>query len=44
MFYLDLGVGLQLGPAWGYVLWGVAIALALLNILRIVRSMARAMR
>lgn len=43
-FYLGLGVGLQVSPFWGTVLWGVAIALALLNILWIIRSRAGAVR
>ena len=42
VFYLGLGVGLQLSPLWGYVLWGGATALALLNIVWIVRSAASA--
>lgn len=41
-FYLGLGVGLQISPFWGTVLWGVAIAL--LNILWIIRSRAGAVR
>ena len=48
VFYVGLGVGLQVSPAWGYVLWGVAVALALLNILwvlrRLIRSGARSVR
>lgn len=44
VFYLGLGIGLQVSPAWGTVLWGVAAAIALLNILWTVRSMARAKR
>ena len=44
VFYLGLGVGLQISPAWGYVLWGAALALVTLNILWIVRSMAGARR
>ena len=44
VFYLGLGVGLQISPVWGYVLWGVALALVLLNVLWIVRSMVRARR
>ena len=38
VFCLGLGVGLQISPAWGTILWGVAVALVLLNILWIVRS------
>ena len=38
VFYLGLGVGLQVSPTWGTVLWVVAIAIALLNILWIIRS------
>ena len=44
VFYLGLGVGLQISPVGGYVLWGFALALALLNMLWIVRSMVRAKR
>ncbi len=44
VFYLGLGVGLQVSPVGGYVLWVVALALVLLNVLWIVRSMARAKR
>ena len=44
IFYLGLGVGLQISPAWGYVLWGAAFALVTLNILWIVRSMVGARR
>ena len=44
VFYLGLGVGLQVSPAWGYVLWGVALALVALNVLWVVRSMAGARR
>ncbi len=42
--YLGLGVGLQVSPVGAYVLWGVAIALVLLNFLWIVRSVVRAKR
>ena len=42
VFYLGLGVGLQVSPTWGTVLWIVAIAIALLNILWIIRSRAQA--
>ena len=35
--YLGLGVGLQVSPVGAYVLWGVAVALLLLNGLWIVR-------
>ena len=44
VFYLGLGVGLQISPVLGTILWVVAIALALLNILWIVRSRTRAGR
>ena len=48
VFYLGLGVGLQFSPVWGTALWVVAIAIALLNILwilrRVVRSRAGAVR
>ena len=44
VFYLGLGVGLQVSPVGGYVLWAAALALVLLNVLWIVRSMARAKR
>lgn len=44
VFYLGLGVGLQVSPFWGTVLWAVAIAIALLNILWIRRSRTRAAR
>ena len=44
VFYLGLGVGLQVSPAGGYVLWAAAFGLVLLNVLWIVRSMARAKR
>ena len=44
VFYLGLGVGLQVSPVGGYVLWVVALALVLLNVLWVVRSMARAKR
>ena len=37
VFYLGLGVGLQISATWGTILWGVAIALAVLNILWIIR-------
>ena len=37
VFYLGLGVGLQLSPAWGTALWVVAAAIAALNILWIIR-------
>lgn len=43
-FYLGLGVGLQVSPFWGTVLWGVAIALVLLNIVWIIRSRSGAAR
>ena len=39
--YLGLGVGLQVSPVGAYVLWGVAVALVLLNILWIVRRTIR---
>ena len=38
VFYLGLGVGLQVSPTWGTVLWVVAIAIVLLNIVWIIRS------
>lgn len=41
VFYLGLGVGLQVSPAWGYVLWGAALALLALNVLWIVRRVVR---
>ena len=41
VFYLGLGVGLQISPAWGYVLWGVALALVVLNIVWIIRRVVR---
>ena len=44
VFYLGLGVGLQVSPTWGTVLWAVAIALVLLNILWIIRSRAGSVR
>lgn len=44
VFYLGLGVGLQVSPFWGTVLWVVAIAIALLNILWIRRSRTGAAR
>ncbi len=44
VFYLGLGVGLQVSPTWGTVLWAVAIALVLLNILWIIRSRARSVQ
>ena len=44
VFYLGLGVGLQVSPTLGTILWGVAIALALLNILWIILSKAKAVR
>ena len=44
VFYLGLGVGLQVHPTWGTVLWAVAIAIALLNILWIIRSRAGSVR
>ena len=44
VFYVGLGVGLQVSPAWGTTLWVVAIVLAVLNILWIVWSRARAKR
>ena len=39
--YLGLGVGLQVSPLGAYVLWGVAVALVLLNILWIIRRVVR---
>ncbi len=44
VFYLGLGVGLQISPTWGTVLWVVAIAIALLNILWIIRSRTKSVR
>lgn len=44
LFYVGLGVGLQTSPLWGTVLWVVTIAIAVLNILWIVRSRDRAAR
>ena len=44
VFYLGLGVGLQLSSFWGMALWGVAAVLALLNVLWIVRSIIGALR
>ena len=44
VFYLGLGVGLQISPAWGYVLWGAALALVVLNILWIIRSRTMSVR
>lgn len=44
VFYLGLGLGLQVSPFWGTVLWVVAIAIALLNILWIRRSRTGAAR
>ena len=44
VFYLGLGVGLQVSPTWGTVLWVVAIGIALLNILWIIRSRAKTAR
>lgn len=44
VFYLGLGVGLQLSPVWGYVLWGVAAALVLVNIVWILRATLTANR
>ena len=44
VFYLGLGVGLQISPTWGTVLWVVAIAIVLLNILWIIRSRRGAVR
>ena len=41
VFYLGLGVGLQINPTWGMLLWVVAIALVLLNILWILRRFIR---
>ena len=37
VFYLGLGVGLQLSPAWGTALWVVAAAIAALNVLWMIR-------
>ena len=37
VFYLGLGVGLQLSPAWGTALWVAAAAIAALNVLWIIR-------
>lgn len=39
--YLGLGVGLQVSPVGAYILWGVAIAVILLNVLWIVRRIVR---
>ena len=39
--YLGLGVGLQVSPVGAYVLWGVAVAIVLLNILWMVRRTIR---
>ena len=44
VFYLGLGVGLQISPTWGTVLWVVAIAIVLLNIAWIIRSRSGAVR
>ena len=44
VFYLGLGVGLQVSPTWGTVLWVVAIAIVLLNIVWIIRSRAKTTR
>ncbi len=44
VFYLGLGVGLQISPFWGAVLWVVAFTIALLNILWIIQSRAGAVR
>lgn len=38
VFYLGLGVGLQVSPLWGTVLWIAAGALLAVNILWLVRS------
>lgn len=37
VFFLGLGVGLQISPTWGTVLWVVAAALAALNVLWMIR-------
>ena len=37
VFYLGLGVGLQVSPVGAYVLWVVAFAVVLLNVLWIIR-------
>ena len=41
VFFLGLGVGLQISPFWGTVLWGVAAVLVVLNVLWIVRRTIR---
>ena len=38
VFYLGLGIGLQVDPFWGTVLWIVAGAIVLLNVLWIFLS------
>ena len=38
VFYLGLGVGLQVSPLWGTVLWIAAGALIAVNILWLVRK------
>ncbi len=37
VFFLGLGVGLQISPTWGTVLWVVAAALVALNVLWMIR-------
>ena len=41
VFFLGLGVGLQISSFWGTALWGGAVAIVLLNILWIVRRTMR---
>lgn len=43
VFYLGLGVGLQISPTWGTVLWGVAAALVALNVLWIIRRAGKSL-
>lgn len=38
VFYLGLGVGLQISPTWGSILWFVAAAILALDLVWIVRS------
>ena len=38
VFYFGLGVGLQFNPALGTLLWLIAAAIVILNLLWIVRS------
>ena len=41
VFYLGLGVGLQVSPTWGTALWAAAAAIAALNVLWIIRRARR---